>query len=87
MKNGGPSLWNAIAICGTSKTSWRTGKLPMKDDSKSHSKDRSFHLEQWSNIIRFRQEIKTGVINTERKFYLGYALIAGENLERRYSDC
>ena len=30
----------------------------MNDDSKSHSKDRSFHLEQWSNIIRFRQEIK-----------------------------
>ena len=39
MKNGGLMLWNAIAICDMSKTSWQTGKLLMKDDSENHSKD------------------------------------------------
>ena len=27
MKNGGPILWNAIAICEMYKTSWQMGKL------------------------------------------------------------
>ena len=27
MRSGGRILWNAIAICQMSKTSWQTGKL------------------------------------------------------------
>ena len=38
MKNGGLILWNAIAICEMSKTSWQKGKLLMKDDLENHSK-------------------------------------------------
>ena len=40
MKNGGLILWNAIAICEMSKTSWQKGKLLMKDDLENHSKGR-----------------------------------------------
>ena len=31
-------LWNAIAMCEMSKTSWLTEKLRMKDDLENHSK-------------------------------------------------
>ena len=74
MKNGGLILWNAVAVCEASKTSWRMGKLLMKDDSENRSKDRPFHLEQWPNIIRHQQEINPGFTNLERKFYLEYFL-------------
>ena len=39
MKGGGLILWNAIAICEMSKTSWQMGKRQMKDDPENHSKD------------------------------------------------
>ena len=32
MRDGGPILWNAIALCEMSKTSQRTGNLLLKDD-------------------------------------------------------
>ena len=38
MKDAGPILWNAIAICEMSKTSRQTGTHLMKDDSEHHSK-------------------------------------------------
>ena len=38
MKNGWLVLWNAIAICEMSKTSWQMGKLLMKGDSENHLK-------------------------------------------------
>ena len=39
MKDGGLILWNGIAICEMSKTSWLTGKLRMKDDLENRSRD------------------------------------------------
>ena len=57
-------------------------KLHMKDDSENHSRDRSFHLQQLSNIIRFHQEFNPDFTNLARKFLpginLGYASVAGE---------
>ena len=38
MISGGRILWNAIAICERSKTSWQTGKLRMNEDPGNHSK-------------------------------------------------
>ena len=32
MKSGGQILWNAIAVCEMSKTSWQTGNLKMNQD-------------------------------------------------------
>ena len=88
--NGGLVLWSALAICEMSKTSWQTWTLLMRGDSESFSKNQLFRLEQWLNIIRFQPEIKQDFSKLVRKFYqvslLGYALIAGENFERRYSD-
>ena len=39
MKIGDLTLWNAIAICEMSKTSWQMGKLFTKGDSENHLKD------------------------------------------------
>ena len=81
MRNGGLILWNAVAVCDMSKTSWQTGKLRMTDDLKNHSKGQQFLSEQWLNIIRFHNEINQDYINLARKYYqesfLGYELIAG----------
>ena len=38
MKNGGLILWNAIATCEMSETSWRMGKLPSHHGSENHLK-------------------------------------------------
>ena len=38
MKNGGLILWNAVAICDMSKTSWQMWKLLMKGDAEKHCK-------------------------------------------------
>ena len=56
MKNGGLTLWNAIAICETSKTSWQMGKDFTNDDLKNHLEAWSFRLVQWLNIKRFLQK-------------------------------
>ena len=60
MKNGGLILWNAIAICERSKTSWRIGKRLMKHDSENHLKARSFRSEQRLNIFRSLQKTSRG---------------------------
>ena len=39
MNNGGQILWNAIAICGMSKTSWQTGKRRTNDDLDQFNKE------------------------------------------------
>ena len=38
MKGGGPILWNAVALCETSKTSWEMRKHRAKDELENHSK-------------------------------------------------
>ena len=38
MKGGGLALGFAIAICETSKTSWKTGNLRTKDDLENNLK-------------------------------------------------
>ena len=60
--------------CEMSKTSWQTGKLPMKDGSENHSKDDSLLLEQWLNITRFQHEINQDFTNLVRQFYQEYFL-------------
>ena len=39
MKNGGPFLWSAIAICEMFMTSWQVGKQCTNSDLEHHSKD------------------------------------------------
>ena len=68
------TLWNAIAICETSKTSCPTGRRHVKDDSENQSKDQQFLLEQWLNIILLHQKIWQESITRN---LLGYELIAG----------
>ena len=83
-------LWNAIAICDTSKTSWRIAKPSMEDDSESQSRDRSFHLEPWQNIIRFQWEINPGFTIWKESSTWNLSricIVCGGNLERRHSDC
>ena len=69
MKGGGQTLWNAIAICEMSKTSWQMRKRHTKDDLENHSEDRSYLLVQWLNIIRYRHEINQDFTNLARKYY------------------
>ena len=81
MKNGELILWNDIAICVMSNTSWQMGKLLMKGDSENHLKAQQFLSGQWLSIIRFLHETSQGFTNVARKFllgmFLGYALYAG----------
>ena len=62
MKNGGRILWNAIAICEVSKTSWQMGEHLMHGDLEDHLKDQSSRLAQCC----------PGSTNLARKFYLEY---------------
>ena len=69
---------------------WNTLMLPGPLDSENHLTDWSFHLGQWSSIIRFQQEIKTECTNLGREFTCNISWICidrGWNMERRYSDC
>ena len=90
MKNGALILWNAVAICEMSRTSWQKGKLCMKDDLEKHSKGQFSLLDQWLNIIRLHRKIRRGFYPFGKKvlpaIFLGYELITGRNLERRYFD-
>ena len=72
MTSGELILWNAIAICEMSKTSWQKGKLPTKDDLENHSNGQLFPLEQWLNIIRFQREIYQGFTNLARTCCEGF---------------
>ena len=65
MENGGLILWNAVAICETSKTSWQMGKLLMKSSRRIIERTSDSFLGQRLNVIRFLQETS----NLARKFY------------------
>ena len=69
MISGGRILWNAIAICDMSRTSWQTGKLRMDEDLGNHSLDQSFHLVHWWNTSQIPKETKLEFINSVRKYY------------------
>ena len=81
MKNGGPVLWNAIAIYETFKISWQMGRHFMKDDSENHLMARIYRSVQWLNIIRFLQKASQGSLHFGEKvlpgIFLGYELVAG----------
>ena len=66
--DGGLILWNAIAICETSKTFCQMGKLLTKGDSENHFAAQQFILVQWFNLIRFLHETKQGFTNLARMF-------------------
>ena len=57
MKRGGQTLWNAIAICEMTKTSWQMEKRHTKDDLENHSKGQLYFVGQWLNIIRLHRKI------------------------------
>ena len=88
MKSGGLILWNAIAICEMSKTSWRMGKHVTNGDLENHLKARSFRLVQWLKIIQFLQKDLARLLQFGKKVLHGILLwiciICGRNLERRY---
>ena len=65
----GQILWNAIAICEVSKTSWQTMKLLMNEDLGNLSKDQLFHLVHWWDTSQIPRETKREFINSERKCY------------------
>ena len=69
-KNGGLVLWSAVAICEMSKTSWQMGKHLMNGDLENLSKDQSFRLAPWLNIILSLRKTSQGSINLVRKFCL-----------------
>ena len=81
MKSGGLILWNAIAICEMSKTSWRMGKHVTNGDLENHLKARSLRLVQWLNTIQFLRKTSQDSFNLARRCYLefsfGCALYAG----------
>ena len=81
MKTVGLILRNVTAFCEMSKTSWQTGKLPVKDDAENHSEGpvipfgavveyRPISARDLSRIHRFGKKVLPGI-------YLGYELIAG----------
>ena len=76
-----------------SKTSWQTGKLPMKDDSENLSRNQSFFffgamVEYHSISVRDQSRLHQLGKNVLFEIFLGYELIdRGVNLERRRSDC
>ena len=77
MKSGGLILWNAIAICEMSKTSWQMGKHVTNGDLENHLKARSFRLVQWLKIILFLQKDLSRLLQFYLEFTFGYALYAG----------
>ena len=62
-------LWNAIAICESSKTPWQTEKLRMNEDLENLSKDQLSHLVHWLNTSQIPRDTKLKFINSERKYY------------------
>ena len=69
MKNGGLTLWNAIAICELSKISWQMGEHLVRDDSDNHLlKDQPCRMVQWLNIIRSHQKTSQGFTTLARQF-------------------
>ena len=90
VKNGGLIQRNAMAICETSTTSWKMGRLPMRDDSENHSRDQQCHSGQWLSSIRYHYVINQDFINLEESIirYVSRVCIdRGEDVERRHPDC
>ena len=81
MRSGGQILWNAVAICEMSKTSWQTGKLLVKEDLENHSKDQSFPfgamVEYYPISARDQARFQQFGKKNLPAIFLGYALIAG----------
>ena len=81
IKGGGQILWNAMAFCEMSKSSWQMGKLRMKEDLENHSKAQQipsgamveYHPSSPKDQARIHQvgkKILPGI-------FLGYELVAG----------
>ena len=80
--------WNALDICGTFRISWLMGKLCTSADSANISQNLSHHMEHTLNIIppakdtgrlhQFGKKVLLGI-------FVGYALFAGEKLEKRHT--
>ena len=90
MTSGGQILWNAVAICEMSKTSWQTGKTPYERRFGEPLKGpiipfgamveyHPFSPRDFSRIHQFGNKVLPGI-------FLGYEPIAGD-LERRFPDC
>ena len=69
MKDGGLVVWNAIAICEMSKTSWQMGKTLYERRFGEPSKGPIIPCGAMADI-RFRREINQHFINLARKYYL-----------------
>ena len=67
--NGGLILWNAVANCELSKTSWQTGKAPYERRFGEPFKGPIIPFEQCLNIIRFQHVINQDFINLASTFY------------------
>ena len=87
---GGQILWNAIAVCETSKTSWQTGKFHMNEDlGIIHRTNYSIRCTGGiSPNLRERQSENSSIRNESITMNLSRLCVdRGENLERRHSDC
>ena len=79
MKGGGHTLWNAIALCEMSKTSWQMGKRHTKDDLENNSGQiipfgamveyHPISIRDQSRPHQFGKKVLPGI-------FLGYELIA-----------
>ena len=89
--SGGQFLWNAIAICDMSKTSWKKGKLRMKEDLVNLQRTicsiwctggipPKFPRERSSEKSSIRKE-------SVRRNLSRICFDRGEKLEGRHSDC
>ena len=85
---GGDSMECSMPVCETFKISCLMGRHHMKGGSECPLTDQLYCLEQWSNITslcgrpisrlhQFGAKVLPGI-------FLGYALHAGVNLERRH---
>ena len=88
MKNGGLILWNAIAVCEMSKTSWQIGNHLANGDLDNHfRRPGQTFLAQWLKIIRSLRMTNQGFHQFGQKVLLGMfrriRIDRGENLERR----
>ena len=85
MKNGGQIPWNATAICKTFRIICLMGRHHVKGGSEYHLTDQVSRLEyhpisakDLSRLHQFGLKVLPGT-------FLGYALYAGVNLERRHN--
>ena len=80
MKSGGLILWNAIAICEMSKTSWKTGNHCMKVDLENHFKGQitpfGALVEYYPISARHQSRLRQFGKKVLPIIFLGYALIA-----------